>query len=261
MTPRPENTNPFMPMPKPDAAYYNALAAAILAPALPGGQDASAREAAGLAVYRNNVRSSLSKALAESFPVVGKLVGEKFFKAMAQEYFKAHPPASPMIRSYGGALPEFIEQFEPAKSVPYLADMARLEIAWLSAYHAADAEPLAAEEILRRCGDDPEAAHPKLHPSLHLLTSLFPIASIWDMNKAENPARQKFEGGQSVLIIRPRRDVRVTAISPGVHAALCALARGGSLGDAASAGLARERALDPQSVFQTLFGNELIIGV
>ena len=34
---------------------------------------------AGLAVYRNNVRSSLSKALAETFPVVTQLVGDDFF--------------------------------------------------------------------------------------------------------------------------------------------------------------------------------------
>jgi hypothetical protein len=40
--------------------------------------------------------------------------------------------------------PDFIEQFEPASSVPYLADVARLEMLRVRAFHAADADPLTA---------------------------------------------------------------------------------------------------------------------
>ena len=64
-----------------------AFAAALLYPARPcppglhawNGSDPAAR----LAVYRNNVVSSLIDALADTFPVVQQLVGEEFFRAMA----------------------------------------------------------------------------------------------------------------------------------------------------------------------------------
>lgn len=41
--------------------------------------------------------------------------------------------------------PDFIERYEHAQSMPWLADVARIERAWLDAYHAADTEALSAE--------------------------------------------------------------------------------------------------------------------
>lgn len=43
-------------------------------------------------VYRNNVVASLSDALGVAFPVVQKLVGDEFFRAMAGVYLRQHPP-------------------------------------------------------------------------------------------------------------------------------------------------------------------------
>ena len=57
------------------------------------------------AVYRNNVLASLIDALADSFPVVQALVGEPFFRAMAQIYVRECPPESPILAEYGDRLP------------------------------------------------------------------------------------------------------------------------------------------------------------
>jgi hypothetical protein len=43
-------------------------------------------------VYRNNVAVSLSDALESAFPVIRKLVGDQFFRAMAGVYLRKHPP-------------------------------------------------------------------------------------------------------------------------------------------------------------------------
>lgn len=93
------------------------------------------------AVYRNNVQSSLINALAEGYPVVLQLVGDEFFRAMVALYVQRYPPQSPLINDYGKDFAEFIDSFEPAASVPYLADVARLERLRVQAYHAADAPP------------------------------------------------------------------------------------------------------------------------
>src|SRR5512146_2798388 len=95
------------------------------------------------AVYRNTVAASQIEALAARFPVVKRLVGEEFFRAMAHEFVAQHPPRSPLLFQYGESFADFIDDFAPAAPLPYLADMARLEYLRGRAYHAADAEPLA----------------------------------------------------------------------------------------------------------------------
>ena len=54
-------------------------------------------------VYRNNVASSLTRALEAAFPTVRKLVGDEFFAAMAGVFLRAHPPQSRMLMLYGDA--------------------------------------------------------------------------------------------------------------------------------------------------------------
>ena len=93
-------------------------------------------------VYRNNVIAGLVSSLAARFPVVGRLVGDEFFGAMARCYVIDQPPRSPVLLLYGDTFPEFIENFVPAGSIEYLADVARLEFAKGRAYHATDASPL-----------------------------------------------------------------------------------------------------------------------
>jgi hypothetical protein len=40
---------------------------------------------------------------------------------------RIEPPLSPILLKYGGRFPTFIETFRPTSSLPYLADVARLE--------------------------------------------------------------------------------------------------------------------------------------
>ncbi|NQD95269.1 DUF2063 domain-containing protein, partial [Pseudomonas sp. CrR25] len=132
---------------------HDDFAAALLDPQHPCPPDltcwnGSAVEAR-FAVYRNNVFSSLVGALADSFPVVQQLVGEAFFGAMARVYVHRSPPRSPLLLHYGDDFPTFIEGFEPAGSLPYLADVARLERLRSRAYHAADSPSLDADAIAR----------------------------------------------------------------------------------------------------------------
>lgn len=153
-------------------------------------------------VYRNNVMSSLVNALRDGFPVIHRLVGEAFFAGLATEYVREHPPTSPCVVRYGDSFSDFIAGFPPAASVPYLADMARLEYALRQAYHAADVMPVEASEFER-----PDLAEAKLHlaPAVSVVQSSWPIYDIWRANlDRSKPAR--LAGAQSVLITRPDWD-------------------------------------------------------
>jgi hypothetical protein len=93
-------------------------------------------------VYRNNVLSGLIEALQESFPAVRRLVGEECFRAMARLYAILSPPRSAVMLQYGADFPAFIAGFEPTAALPYLPEVARIERAWLEAYHAMEAVQL-----------------------------------------------------------------------------------------------------------------------
>ncbi|MEH6351901.1 HvfC/BufC N-terminal domain-containing protein [Pseudomonas sp. 3JA] len=191
------------------------------------------------AVYRNNVLSSLINALADNYPVVAQLVGEEFFRGMAGVYVQSAPPRSPVMNDYGDDFAGFIEHFEPAASVPYLADVARLERLHVQAWHAADAEPMAAERIVEVLSSATQTKHLKigLHPSLRLLHSPFAVVTIWAAHQHETPVPFEAFSAQNALVLRNGLEVQVFAINHAAHGFITALQQGLSLAAAIEASI------------------------
>jgi hypothetical protein len=202
------------------------------------------------AVHRNTVAAGLAGALAARFPIVERIVGQSFFRAMAAAYAARHPPRRALLIDYGDAMPAFIEAFAPAQTLPYLPDMARLEIARSQAYHAADARPITAGDLAAIPADGLAGVTAKAHPSAHLLASHHPIATIAAMHApGAEPGPIEALPGEAVLVTRPALEVRTVRLSAGEHACLAALFAGAALGEAvvaaidAEAGFAADRAL------------------
>jgi hypothetical protein len=170
------------------------------------------------AVYRNNVVVGLIDTLKAAYPVVVRLVGDEFFQAMARIFVSSHPPQSPMMFDYGRDFAAFIAAFPPAGRVPYLADIARLERAWVEAYHAAEARPRSAAELALgvppdHCGD----ASLDLHPSVRLVRSPYPVVTIWQMHLPGATPRplDASAGAEDALVMRPAAEVEVRALPRG----------------------------------------------
>ncbi|WP_341899064.1 DNA-binding domain-containing protein [Ferrovibrio terrae] len=196
------------------------------------------------AVYRNNVVSGLGRALANGFPAVEAIVGAEFFAAMAAIFVRVSPPASPVLLDYGAALPDFLNSFAPAAELPYLADVAQLELAYTRAFHAADAQPLPADTLGRLTADRIGALRVNLHPSLQILRAAYPAATIWAMNTGRLPLAEITDwSAQDILVLRPQYGVDVVILAPGEAAFLTALQAGSTLGEAAAA------ALDAAAIF------------
>jgi hypothetical protein len=191
------------------------------------------------AVYRNNVMSSLTEALRESFPAVYRLVGEEYFRALAPIYIAQQPPASPVLLDYGATFPDFLARFEPLASLPYLSDVARIENAWLEAYHAEDATALAPRALAPVSREHAANLCFTAHPSLRVVRSPYPALTIWRMSVAEGIAQpvDLTAGGEDALILRAQAEVEVRAIPQGAAELLTALAAGSTLGEAAAAAL------------------------
>jgi len=209
-------------------------------------------------VYRNNVYASLIDLLAGRFPVVVRLVGEDFFRAMARVYVTREPPASPVLIHYGASFPDFIASFAPASSVPYLADTAALEWAWHKAYHAADAEPLALQELAGAADRAGEAVL-TLHPSLSVVRSSYPIVSIMEAHAESGEATPiQLTQAEDALVARPRLEVEIRRLAPGGACFILALKQGRSIEDAASAALADAPEFDLTTNLAGLFASSVI---
>ncbi len=186
-------------------------------------------------VYRNNVTISLIDALSDTFPAVERIVGRDFFREMARLFVRAHPPTSPLLFEYGHALADFIDRFEPAATMPWLGDVARIERAWLDAYHAPDAEPLRPEALGAIGPESLGSAVFQPHPALHILRSSHPAVTIFSANRRQEPVGRISErAGEDALITRPHLEVFVRILPPGGAAFLMALRSGQPLADAAA---------------------------
>ena len=218
------------------------LRAAILDPAAavpPGLADGAGRPAGRrFSVYRNNVAVSLTEALEAAFPLIRKIVGETFFRAMAGVYLRAHPPGSPLMMFYGQQMPDFLASFPPVAHLPYLPDVARLELALRESYHAADAATLPPEALAALSPDALEAARLRLAPALRLIPSRYPLHDIWVVNRGN--AAGIGATAQACLVTRPDFDPAVDPLSPGAAAILAALLAGTPLGAAAREGAAED---------------------
>ncbi len=197
------------PEPRLSSSYASAFAAALIDPgretpavvAGPNGKAVVKR----YNVYRNNVTSSLIDALAAIYPAVQRITGVEFFRAMARFHIRATPPTSPLLFEYGRDFPAFIEQYEYAGAMPWLADTARVERAWLDAYHAADAEPLSAQTLRSFPPERLANLVFVVDPATRIVRSRFSVVTIFAANRGE--ARSFGEAAASALDASPDFDI------------------------------------------------------
>ncbi|MGF6310494.1 hypothetical protein ABIB82_004752 [Bradyrhizobium sp. i1.8.4] len=231
------------------ASYAAAFAPALLDPAHevpsvvtgPNGKAAAKR----YNVYRNNVMVSLIDALAATYPAVQRITGVDFFRAMARFHIRETPPTSPLLFEYGRDFPSFIERYEYAQSLPWLADVARIERAWLDAYHAADAAPFSPIALSKVAPDQLTDLVFTTHPATRIIRSSFAAVTIFVANRGTEPAGTiDAATPEDALITRPDFDVAVRRLPLGGAIFLACLMSGRSLGDAAAAALDCSPAFD-----------------
>jgi hypothetical protein len=230
-------------------SYATHFAGALLDPGLPPPACVGGPRLKGVAnrynVYRNNVTVSLINALAAVFPATQRVTGDDFFRAMARFYLRAHPPVSPLLFEYGHDFPAFIEQYEYARELPWLADVARIERAWLDAYHAGDVEPLDPQALGRIPAARLADAVLIPHPATRVLRSRFAALSIFSAHKGDDPPPQIDSGeAEDTLVTRPDLEVVATRLPPGGATFLARLIAGDPLGAAAAQALAASPSFD-----------------
>jgi len=224
------------------ASYAATFGAALLDPTCeapsvvtgPNGKGASKR----YNVYRNNVTVSLIDALAAIYPAVQRITGPDFFRAMARFHIRKTPPRSPLLFNYGRDFPEFIEGYPYAQSLPWLADVARIEREWLDAYHAADAAPLSPIVLSTIAPEQLANLVFTAHPATRIVRSAFAALTIFSANRGSDRIdRIDASSREDALITRPDFDVVVRPLPAGGAIFLTCLMAGYSLSEAAASAL------------------------
>jgi len=195
-------------------------------------------------IYRNNVFLSLTGALAAVYPVVQRLVGEGFFKYLADSFIRAHRPRSGNLHDFGGSLAEFLAGFPACAEHAYLSDVARLEWACHQVFHAA-APPFDLAALGAVSPEHYGALRFSLSPAARLIASDYPLLAIWRANQpgADETTVDLGAGGVRLLVLRRALEVEFKRLAPGEYALLDALRDGAALEQAS------ERAIEAAADF------------
>jgi len=185
-------------------------------------------------VYRNNVAVGLIGAIEARYPVSRRLAGDDLFRAMARAFVQSHRPRSPVMIAYGEEFPEFLAGCDRLEAC--LVDVARLENAWVEAYHAKDASVATVAELAALSPENLPRARIVFHPAARLLRFVTPAASVWaSAQNCEPPAAPIETPGEDALITRPDCDVRVRVLPPLAYDFALQLRQGATLIEAAQA--------------------------
>jgi len=242
-----------MPLETTISAFASALADPAAPPPATTRGRLGAPDARRFSVYRNNVAVGLIGALEARFPVSRRIVGDDAFRAVARAFASARKPRSPVMIAYGQDFPGFAADFLASAEAPELnclaevaRDVARLEDAWVEAYHAADASVATVSDLSGLGPDQLAGTRIEFHPAARTLRFSAPAASIWAASQSwDGPAAPNRSIGEDALITRPDCDVRVRVLPPLAYDFASRLREGATLLEAALA------ANDPEFEFGT----------
>lgn len=214
------------------------------------GSDAEAR----FSVYRNTVAKGCADALAAQFPTVLRVVGEDWMREAGVIFSRAHPPAGPSLHLYGDAFPDWLAAFAPTADMPWLADLARIDWAWTTAFFAPDAEAVRPATLAALAPEALNRLSLCLHPAARPLWFACGAAGLWsDLQGEATPAEAELDpnpGG--LLLTRPAHEVLHRPVGRGAFAFLTACEAGASLAAAAQAALADDPDLPLAETFAEL---------
>ena len=210
---------------------------------------------ARLRVYRDNVVSGLAVTMAGTFPTIAALCGTEFTLGLLRHYIRENLPQSGWLEEYGADIPGFITTFPPAKSLPYLPDIARLEWYLSACEHAPDDNALKPEDLQKLQAD--QQVELKLRNSAYLMMSDFPLLKIRDFahdSENENKEPPQLNAGKTYMMVyRPYLKAELLELSEEEYFFLKHLESGATVAQALRDVLEVHQRFDFNVFFQKFF--------
>ncbi|MCA9809713.1 MAG: putative DNA-binding domain-containing protein [Candidatus Dadabacteria bacterium] len=188
-----------------------------------------------LQIYQNNVVGSLARAMQLTYPLIVILTGESFAENVMRSFVRENPPREACLARYGEGFDKYIESYEPARSLPYLADIARLEWAMNESFYARDDSALDPSDLQNVPGSELADITLSLRSSVRLMESRWPLPAIrafcLQENRDESQTLDLDQGGCKVMIYRPFLSAEIELLDPAEYDFLKDVKDGRPLGD------------------------------
>lgn len=221
------------------------------APALQGLTTQAAFE-----VYRNTVLKGCVDALCDNFPTVERLVGTDWIRAAAAIHARETPPDDARLVLYGESFADFLTTFEPARELPYLGAVARLDRLWTEVFVAPQEAMLDLASLAGMTASDLAAGY--LEPRACVRWRWFseqPVYSIWRYNREALPIPEELPWqGEGALLVGHAEGVAWHALEAGGCAFLDACAGGSDLDRASALAFQAQPDLDFHDLIVRLIG-------
>lgn len=201
-----------------------------------------------LAVYRDSSQAARERALELVYPVCRAVLGERCFARLAADFVQAYPSLAPDLDRLSAAFPSVFQAPMPgaglSRSLPYLADLARLESA---VHHAlvAGADPPWDQRRFAELAAAGRAGEIRLRltKTATLLQSPWPIAAIRRRHRepAGDTSGVEATAGDRLAVTRWNQRPRVIPLDGDVYRMLRAIADGSTLAGLSEQGHPVER--------------------
>jgi hypothetical protein len=214
-------------------------------------------------VYRNSMRSSLTESLRATYPAVHALVGDGFFRMLAERYMQSHPSTSGNLHTFGDAFDSFLGDLAEVRSLPYLADVARLEWCCHAVFHAAEAAPITPAELAHLDQSEFAEVCLHLHPASALVSSTYPIADIWNLAVHGDEKSGNLDissGGQQLLVARRNMEIEFQQMTAAEYAFVSRLAQHCALADCVETAMELDPGFDVASCLARQFSLGNLVG-
>jgi hypothetical protein len=182
-----------------------------------------------LAIYVDAYMARLVEALEEDFPAVARLLGHRAFHRLCRDYLEAHPSRCYSLNPLGRKLPEFLK---PGAA----RDLARVEVAMSEVFDADPGEALTPADFGKITPGKFAGLRLAFVPTFRLLELDHDVNGYIDAVRQERrtipPLRRRRAW---VAVYRKEFQVWRMDLKEAAHAALSALHRGRTVGQAVAA--------------------------
>jgi hypothetical protein len=155
-------------------------------------------------IYRDQYwlrhRDCLREDFASIEHVLTKEKGDDAFDALARAYLAKHPSPSFSLRDLGEHMITFLQTTEPWSNDPFLAELAKVEWAFVEAFDGPDAPPFDPKSIEGRGEDEWPNAKLVFHPALKRLTLQTP-AHDYRLAARKEPENAKREAARTCHVV------------------------------------------------------------
>lgn len=195
------------------------------------------------AIYTADNFNSGRDALAQTFPVTRRLVGDDYFETLSREYCRNYPAESDDMMRFGDRFPLLLLKLSIERrdldKLRFLPELARLEWLIQSAYFADrdqqfDFDALASVPM----NEQPQIIFTLSH-ALSLMFSDWPVFEIWRAHQTDDIALQKMNislngGNEWLCVYRDEQHPVVEIIPHEIASVLGEMMQGHCLGELAS---------------------------